>query len=455
MRIILIILSFIGVYLNFDAPEKISTIGNVTLVFEHILVLVAAFYIIKKHFTDNKIIDRYYNCFLLGYLLCLLMVAFWWRDELFLKFTINWDAFDPIKYYSMASLVLDGNTPPNIQHFPVVYIYAVVMYVLGVNPLVPLFFNILLYVYAVCLITKYINNSSSNVIGYYCLLFLIPECLYYMIMSAKDTICLLMATIIFVKSSIVFEGNYKRKDFLILIVAFILMAVSRLSLSFASILGIILLNMNLKRLTFQKVLFVIFAIGAFAIALYVGGSLGTETYAERTIDVASQELLTGDVSRAVELRGQSEDSFARKLIPHNSVEFIVFGVIRSICYIIIDPRFINDPISLFSFSGVMRFSPLVNFTTLLMFIFNFVILWWFVKIKKSQRVRNTLYITIMYVLLVGMFNPKMIHIRYRLVYDLLYFSIAIQAFYSIKLKNKPPKKHGRSYRKRDMSWSSN
>lgn len=58
-------------------------------------------------------------------------------------------AFDPIRYYYGANdLARYGTTDAYMNYFGVTYFYAFFMRILGISPLIPLFINILLTLYA-------------------------------------------------------------------------------------------------------------------------------------------------------------------------------------------------------------------------------------------------------------------------------------------------------------------
>lgn len=433
MKFVLIFVTYLALLTCFDAPIRVSNTSNGMLLLENTAVLIIVYRMMTTMLSGKRLINKYYNTFVFGYVLNLLMIGLYWGGELNIHFTTGWDAFDPIKYYSMAATALNDNYfVNNFIFFPVAYVYYAIMLVLGLNPLTPMFFNVVIFVYAILLIAKHINKETPQWMKYYSWLLLIPEAMYFNIMSAKDTLCMLCATIIFVKSNQILK-NFSWIGLAFIAFFFIVMSMARMSLSFASIIGIILLNMNLRQINLKK-LGIFFASAAmFGLALYFTDELSSEDTLSYTTERAG-DFVSGDVSNAATLAGQSSSSFARRLIPHNSVEFIVFGIIRSVCYVVIDPRFFKDPIELFTFTGDYPLSPLVNFTTLLMFISCFYIWrWWMIYRKKeNENVMQTFYITIMYILLVGMFNPMMIHIRYRVVYDILFFAIALRAFLMVK-----------------------
>lgn len=430
MHILLIILTYILLFFNFGAPKSVSNVSDFVLVLEHTIVLCAAYRLISRMLKCKSLTMIFYTKFLFGYSICLLMIATWWGDELVTKATLNMEAFDPIKYYTMASYTVKGMDVPTIIFFPIAYIYAGVMYVIGINPLTPFFFNQLLLLYAILLIAKFINRETPEWIKYYSLLLVVPEIMYFDIMSSKDIVCMICSVVILIKACEMVEGKRDARNIIIFIISFFLMFTARASFALIAIVSVVLSNIDIRKLNIKK-LFLIFALaGVTIIVMYYGGESGAGNIATSSASKFSA-YVSGDVSDAAELEGQSSSSFARLIVPHNTFEFIVFGVIRSICYIVIDPRFITSPIALFTFFHDKNypFSPFVAFTTLLMFISCFLFISYRKYLKfESTEVKHVLIALIVYFLVVGMSTPTMIHIRYRVVYDMLFFAIAIRAY---------------------------
>ena len=419
--------------LNFDAPLLVSNTSNIILTIEHTLVLTICFNIIKNIINNKNARKLYQISFLIGYNISLLFLALIWTPKLVAEFTTGWDAFDPIKYYSMASIAINqGFFVEGFEHFPIAYIYWGIMRILGLNPLVPLFLNVVMFVYSVIIIANYINTKSHQDIKYYCWLLLIPELIYYNITASKDILCTYCATIIFVISNELFNKTYSKKNVMILLTCIIIFFIARFSLAFVSVLGILSLHF-LNKLTIKKVVVIIIFSTIFIFLLSKISVLGYYFNVTELTEKISSEL-SGDMSVAAELRDVNQNGFSQKIIPTNTFEFIFFGFIRSICYLIIDGRFIHNPIPILTFNQTNPLLTTVDFTTLLMFISCFFILRWFFNFKnENHNIKRLLYIFILYWYVVGTFNPLMIHIRYRLVYDIFFFCIAIRA---ITYKNK-------------------
>lgn len=431
MIFFLILLSYLFLVINFGAPAPISNTSDFVLFLEHTGVLIICYVIIKRHFKDKTLCSKYFKFFLIGYCLSLLYLYSEWGQQLYKTFSIGWDAFDPVKYYSMAAVSIQ-QTPLDFSMFPVAYVYYVLMKVFGLNPLVPLFFNEICFVYAVCLISLHINEKTPNQLRYYAWLMLIPELLVFNVTSSKDILCCLCATIVFVKSSDLLKKKISVENILVLTFFFIVFVLARTSLAMASICGVMLTLLFTKKLS-KKTFFLI----AVVLAMGLGASFLTSGSEYVSTDIVAEKVgteMSGDVSNAAQLNDQSSSGFANYLIPHNTIEYVVFGFVRSICYIVIDPRFINNPIDvLLPFSG-LNMRLFVDYTTLTMFIFCFFFIIWLFRRFRSENscVKDVFIVTALYWYSVGTFNPMMIHVRYRIVYDILFFSLAIRSYLTRK-----------------------
>lgn len=437
MQLILTILSYVLVALNLGAPPKVSNMSSLALMAEHTAVILLCAAIIKRQFRERLLRRRYNLFFLAGYCVSLLFLYSEWGQSLVKDYALDFSTFDPIKYYSMAAeSIKTGTEFEGMTMFPVAYVWYFVMGLLGMDPLVPLFVNEVAFVYAVCILAKFVNGGTPQHLGYYSWLLVIPEVAVFNVTSSKDILCLLCATILFVKTAEIVRRKYSLAGIGVIAVAFTVFALARTSLAMASICGVMLMVIFSRR--FSKRVVALSCIGlCMAVAVFtITGNM--DSTAEDVAEKVGTEL-TGDVSEAAELNGQSSNSFARRLVPHNSVEFVAFGFVRSVCYVVLDPRFVTAPLrTLLPLDG-LTMHVMVDYTTLLMFIACFFILVWLRKDWKaeSRAVKDTFMVAMMYWYAVGTFNPLMIHVRYRLVYDLLFFAIAIRAFARYKERHRP------------------
>ena len=433
MIAILIIFTYFMLMLNFDAPLLVSNTSNFLLTIEHTIVLITCFKIIRNNISNKKTRNLFYITFLVGYSFSLLFLTTVWTPNLIEQFTTEWGAFDPIKYYSMAAVAINhGVFVDTFEFFPIAYIYWGIMKIFGLNPLIPLFFNQIIFVYSITIITNYINTNTQQNTKYYCWLLLIQELIYYNITASKDILCAYCATIIFVKSNELFNKSYNLKSLALLFIFIAIFFIARFSVAIVSILGIISMYLSINKLTSKKIIMIVCLSLSFIFILSKTSILGEYFNITQLINKVSSEL-SGVLSVAAELHDVNKNGFSQKIIPTNTFEFIIFGFIRSICYLIIDGRFIHNPIPILTFNQTNPLLSTVDFTTLLMFISCLFILKWCRNIKnENHNIKMLLYIFVLYWYVVGTFNPLMIHIRYRLVYDIFFFCIAIKAYIYIK-----------------------
>jgi len=438
MMIILILISTLLIIINLNAPPITSDAPSVLLIMEHFIVLWFASKLIKKHLDGylKRYRKRYLSCFLIGYSLSLVLMYLYWTPYMAENWATNFDTFDPVKYYAIASEIVRGDMNSAIIAFPVSWIYVVLLTILGRDPLIPFFVNSIALLYAVLILCKYLSKDNQWHIKHYSFLLLIPEVIYFNMMSAKDTICMICAVIIFVLSHKIIEKKHNSLDIVIVVLSFVAMVLARTSMSFVAILGVIMMTIFSGKFNVKKLLFLLIVIGIVGGAITLSIGLGSH---ESTFNVQEkiEGEMNGDMSVANTLEDQSKDSFMKYLVPSNPFEFIIFGIIRSFCYVIIDPGMITNPFSRFAFDGTFRCPLMPNSTTVLMFLSLPVIFVGIISQKKMNKEYKALLAqTLFYFFVVGTFNPLMLHIRYRVVYDILFFALTIKSYLIIKDKKR-------------------
>lgn len=430
MNLILIFISTLLVIINSDAPPIASDAPAMLLIAEHFFVLWIGSKLINIHLSGyiKRYRSRYFSCFLIGYSISLVLMYLYWTPYMVKSWATSFDTFDPVKYYAIASEIVHGEMNAAIIAFPVSWIYVVLLTVLGRDPLIPLYVNSIAILYAVLILSKYINRDNHYHIKYFSFLLLIPEVIYFNMMSAKDTICMICAVIIFVLSHKIMEKNYKTLDIVIAVIALVAMILARTSMGFVAILGVVIMIFFSGKLSGKKILLLLIVIGVVGGALALTIGLGSQESTFNLQEKIEGEIL-GDMSVANQLEDQSKDSFMKYLVPSNPLEFVVFGIIRSFCYVIIDPGMVTNPFSRFMFDGTFKCPLMRHSTTVLMFISLPIIYVGLKSWKKRSKEYKALFIqALIYFFVVGCFNPLMLHIRYRVVYDLLFFALAIKSY---------------------------
>lgn len=418
--IILIVISYFALLLNLWAPPMVSSASPLILVTLHTFVL-ALGRIIVSMVLDNKlskeIKDLYFCYFLLGLIIAMLLLHFIWTPSLNPNLE-SW-GFDPKRYYYYATeIVREGYLFYSLNYQGVVYFYVACMKLLGVDPLVPLYVNVILSLYATLLIAKLF--AGKNEFHKYVFLLIIPEVVSFNLMASREILCMAGATIFIVKY-VEFKARRSLWSVVLMFFSFLLVAVVRPPMTAPLILGIVVNNMmNASLRSFIVSFFVLVILGGvFYLGMSISSDLGSNF---------DNETLEGSVSSGFSGKTEAREDAASSgmtvwLIPHNPVEYIVFGIIRSFAYIIPPPLIISDFIHQFSLADLVIYP---NLTVLAMFYFIPSIWRGLRRFRKlPPHVQLIASVLVIYFLMIGISLPNLIHQRYRLVYDLFYFAFAI------------------------------
>ena len=426
MKQILFFFCIIGIFLNLFTPDKFSTANPIMLVVEGVLLVIAAKKLIDIYVVDNKAVrERFYVFFLLSLFISLLLLAFCWTP--YLNLADAKAGFDPQRYYVYATeYIKKGDFTGWVGGGMngVVYMFAYIMMAFGIDPLVPLYFNIILLLIEVLCMYRIFCHYCCKGHKYVPYLLLIPEVVYYNVMTSKETLCMFGATWIVYE---LFVNSTHRS----LLHIFMLLLAMAFELYVRATFAVIIV--------FAYLLFLIFgssqmsmakkaiAVLVMSVGLYVGFSLGSSFITQDTIK-EYQELAVSSVSGDSESTFDvSESSLSGKLVPHNQVEMVVFGFFRAILYLMPDTSIITA----FSKNPTLfRFGPFTQFLTggLMALLIPLVFLSiWKTKKLKMRNFAPLSYILVVLVLFVSYSRPGMVHQRYRIVYDCMYFFSAILA----------------------------
>ena len=181
----------------------------------------------------------------------------------------------------------------------------------------------------------------------------------------------------------------------------------------AMVLALIISSVGNKK---SLLVFGLFAL-TFSVLSSIGGGKGS------TSDAASMtESLSNTVAgnrEAGENLTYNENSVARRLIPNNPVEFVIFGVIRSVLYLI--PR--SNPLSIIEsvLNKAYSVGDLLVWITSFILMLSIPSLWRGLRnIKTQDHFFRIIFIAFcVFFFTVGMLNSNFIQERYRLVYDFL------------------------------------
>lgn len=427
----LILISTVLMLFLTDMPPKIASMSDVFLLPYHFLIIFLSKKLIGHELRKYplSIRNRFFIYFLAGYTISLALALFFWIPTLIEDYDPRtWGAFDPIKYYAMAhEMIKSGIGAGDTENFPVVYIFYYELLIWGANPLIPFFINTILYLYAVLILAKFLNPNNSVEIRNYVWLMLIPEVLYFNITSSKDIICLICSSILFVHFQRVYEKKLKISGILIMTITFGILFVARTSMALMSIVCILIFYIDIRKLNKTKLFFLIVGIFATVAFMHVNQFIGQperENLGGLT-DTVAQEV-GGDMAGAIKM--EDPGALASALIPTNTFEFFVFGIIRSIVTAMIT---VSDVVDFKLFTHI---NMTVQITSYLMTISWPLIFYMALRGRTfhNKEFERLFIVMIIYVLAVGMSTPLFIHRRYRLVYDLFFFAIIIKSIILIK-----------------------
>ena len=253
--------------------------------------------------------------------------------------------YDPQRYYVDAKGLIDNNWVPvaGLNYLGIIYYYGLIFYIFGHNPVIPALINSLITLlgtlYLIDSAYKFKNRDSTKnwTISY---LLLIPEILWYDVMTSRETIVgvLILAATLTV-------GRYKfnindNKLFIRSIIVFsslLLIQAIRSTMLIPTILAILLIifvklpsrNINWTKIILLLVFGVPFLIfGSTLFNIYSGAnslnyidSIGTSFSAKNNI--ASFEGINW-----------SENSIGKLLMPNNILQAIIYLPIRMFIYLI-------------------------------------------------------------------------------------------------------------------------
>ena len=241
---LLILISVLALVSSFDSVDTVSNVSWMRLLVEHGLIIEIAWILISKNLRKYNETTRliYFNLFLCSYIISIVALNYYWVESLVME-----SNYDPARYYRYAIQIITGEGEKvGLNYYGVVYFYAFSMRIFGIDPVVPLFVNMLLTLYAVLCVGKLLGTKDS--INKYALLLIIPEVILYDIYSSREILCTTMATICIVKYIELHEERNKAR-IITLVSAFLLMGVVRPPMAFVLILIItyhILMNSKSK-----------------------------------------------------------------------------------------------------------------------------------------------------------------------------------------------------------------
>lgn len=431
MIVLCFFLVLIALILNFENNSYLSNIPYMVILLEGISVIIIGWLLIRNVLgkaNDKAIQNTFFYCFLLSFFISLVYIHFTWIP--YMKENYGIEAFDPIRYYYGANeLARYGTTEAYMNYFGVTYFYAFFMKIFGISPLVPLFLNILLTLYASLKLFVFLKNDNyetKNKLFPYILL--IPEVVCYNALSSREIICMACLTIVVVNAFELIK-NFQFSRFIVSLFFFLLLIVVRPPFGFLALLCIGFYFVILSKKKVLAITFSVILIGIMFIGANVTSGFGDSTDAmTEQLDVSKKRQVDSEVV-------SSQNSLSAWLTPHNSVEFFVYGAIRSVAYLLISPGQIASPYNAFlNFNNTSPTDIYVGWTTIFMMLSIPLLYRNYRNIRlQEEKIKYLLVCLILCLYVVGTFMTGFIHLRYRIVYDLLYFGVVL---YLLSFKQK-------------------
>ncbi len=415
MTLILTIVVMACFALNLQASADLSSASGGVLCVELVAVLVAVRAIVYNmvRAAGRPYCEKLYCAFLAFLALTLLYLHFCWTP--FLSYEINdtW-GFDPQRYYYYATqLIQSPDFEFGLNYVGVVYVYVALMSVFGVDPMVPLFLNVLLVALTVAYLTRvlYQRYGKDGYYRYTWLFFFLPEVVYYSAQSSREIFCMTLVSLCVYLACVPGRNGRLPIAKMLLPVAGVLF----IRPPFGFMLMLIIMLMFFK----QKRVFVSVGVALLLLATAVvvgemedGSDADLSSMSERLSDQVS-----GDVE-AADGFNYNANSVSLLLIPSNPVEFVVFGVVRSLLYLV--PR--STP---FFISSLYSMGILMTWLTSFILMLSIPSLWRALReFRSHDQFFKTVFLSFgVFFLAVGMLNTNLIHERYRLVYDFLLLTV--------------------------------
>lgn len=419
MMLLLLVAVIIAFILNLNAPAVFSNMTAVSLAIEFVATIGVAYFMINKMIPNKMAISRFFNCFLLGFTISLLILHFYWTPVELVS-----AGFDPARYYNYAATMIKGNVViEGLNYWGVVFFYYALFKVFGLDPMVPLFLNVLLVLYVILLLSRFLNKAGVPYKTSAWLL-LIPEIIYYNDMSSREILCMVFGVYVIVNFYRVYNREVSIVRLIPTITILLLMIIIRPPYGIGAVIAIglyflFVTKKRMKAIFYSAIMSVVVAVG-----LYAAGNIGDfNNDVGSSLSSTMEGRISGDNTKGDDFV-YSQNSMAAKLIPHNPIQFVVYGLIRTMAYVIVTPADIIDPIGSFNiFTDVNGYT---EWTTLLMMLL-IPRVYKTIKnhFKKEKEVKILAIAFFVFFLMVGVFNTTLIQQRYRLVYDLFYFSLAL------------------------------
>ncbi len=293
------------------------------------------------------------------------------------------------------------------------------MKVFGFDPLVPLYANAMLTLYAGTLIARMADKKNINK---YVWVIFFPDLLQYNMMTSREIFCMVGATVCAVKY---LELREKRTNAKIAVFAafFLLMAFVRppMAAMLVIAIGVHTTLMSSSRHRTRNIAIITIMGLLILLGFYFSDSLGSNF---------SQDYLTERVqvgmAGEVKARGDVKEGLTKMLIPHNTFEYFAFGIIRSFAYVLPAPAMVTNFTT--QFDPTQRYLE-GNLASLAIFFLLPSVFRGLRNYKKLPPHIQFFGVTaVVFFFAIGIGLPALINLRYRTVYTQIYVAFAIYCY---------------------------
>lgn len=433
MITVAIFLCIVGFLINLGAPPIVSSADKLVLTVDFILTIVIARVIIDKSLSMCSMVfkNNMFEYFLWSLGFQLIFLYFCWTPYLSDGGDI-YNAFDPkVYYFGIEEMYRTGEAWAAIDYIGTVLTYMVVTICFGFDPLVPLFFNAIMLLIAIVLVAKaYVyhlkedyNDGSSSIKGLRLLprLLLIPEVIAFSAMTAKDVLCLELATILFALSVLYFYQRKRTQIILILIVLIWLLLIrSTVALTcIGSLIFTFILSLRIRKTT------IIYLLAGFIVAVIVSSRLfGGGNHSKMGVEYMAETMQTTMSGQTGDFQGERDNGLSSRLTPTSTVSYFITSPIRCVTYLIPKANPL-DNLNLFT-NPTHNYDRLTYMTSIIIMLFIPALFWSIVNFSKLSIIhRTTLIFTVFFLASLGFGITNFIQDRYRLYFDFVYFLLSI------------------------------
>jgi hypothetical protein len=361
--------------------------------------------------------------FAIKILLSLFIVYAGWVPMLDIQ-AVNY-GYDPQRYYFQAyELFMNGFNIKDIAHINytgIIYYYSLIFGLFGHNPIMPILINsfttLITCLYLIKII-KFAFPDMKNVklIG---LFMLIPEIIWYDILSSRESVCMALITVIIYKliEMLFVDRCFKIKSFIVFLLCLIMLGVIRTSLIIPVVIIFLaywlLVNYKNNNKGIGFILIFIILILLFFIPK-ITSEIGSYDYSfESVIDRVTTNRVDGDSNLV-----WSNNSIGRLLVVDNVYEIILLTPIRILVYLIAPLPAINTNINELVRGNWVDWQSLMTILSAIFYTFSivniFAAIFDYIK-KKDKEKFIAIFLPFLVLMLTISIGTQIIHERYRII----------------------------------------